>query len=162
MSRLRRTRCRRFASDIVDGAFAEAACLPTEAELAERFEVSRDVAREGLRSPQECAIVTVKHGSGATVRTASDWAMVNPEVIAAVLSGDRGAQLGDDLGCRRLPEIEAAGLAAQRASARDLDALGDAEAAHAAMRDHLPAVERYPSEHAAGATGDATRPRRAG
>jgi DNA-binding FadR family transcriptional regulator len=71
--------------------------------------------------------VTVKHGSGATVRPAAEWDMFNTDVIAAVLSGDRGAQLlGDYLECRRLLEIEAAGLAAQRATQADLVALAEA------------------------------------
>jgi DNA-binding FadR family transcriptional regulator len=127
MSRLHRTLMQALVSDIVGGAFAEGERLPTEAELAERFGVSRGVAREGLRSLEERALVTVKHGSGATVRPAADWDMLNPEVIAAVLSSDRGTQLlGDYLECRRLLEIEAAGLAAQRASGRDLEALSDA------------------------------------
>jgi GntR family transcriptional repressor for pyruvate dehydrogenase complex len=71
--------------------------------------------------------VKVKHGSGATVRPPADWDMFNPEVIAAVLAGDRGARLlGDYLECRRLLEIEAAALAAQRATRADLVALSSA------------------------------------
>ena len=71
--------------------------------------------------------MTVKHGSGATVRASAEWDMFNPDVIAAVLSGDRGPQLlGDYLECRRLLEIEAAGLAAERATRAQLVALSEA------------------------------------
>ena len=53
--------------------------------------------------------------------------MLNPDVIAAVLQGEQGARLlGDYLECRRLLEIEAAGLAAQRATQSDLVALAEA------------------------------------
>ena len=48
--------------------------------------------------------------------------MFNPDVIAAVLEHQGGAKLlGDYLECRRLLEIEAAGLAAERATGDDLD-----------------------------------------
>jgi GntR family transcriptional repressor for pyruvate dehydrogenase complex len=127
MSRLHRTLMQALVADIVAGALAEGDRLPTETELAERFGVSRGVAREGLRSLEERGLVTVKHGSGATVRPATDWDMFNPEVISAVLASDRGTQLlGDYLECRRLLEIEAAGLAARRATRAHLVALSEA------------------------------------
>jgi GntR family transcriptional repressor for pyruvate dehydrogenase complex len=127
MSRLHRTLLEVLVADIVGGRLPEGSRLPREIELAERFGVSRGVAREGLRSLEERGLVTVKHGSGATVRPAGDWVMFNPDVIAAVLAGENGAQLlGDYLECRRLLEIEAAGLAAQRATRTHLIALSEA------------------------------------
>jgi len=127
MSRLHRTLLAPLVADIVAGALAEGDRLPTEIELARRFDVSRGVAREGLRSLEERGLVTVKHGSGATVRPATDWDMLNPEVIAAVLASDRGPKLlGDYLECRRLLEIEAAGLAAERATRAQLVTLSEA------------------------------------
>jgi DNA-binding FadR family transcriptional regulator len=127
MSRLHRTLLRALVADIASGALPEGARLPRELELAESFGVSRGVARECLRSLEERGLVRVKHGSGATVRPASEWDMLNPDVIAAVLQGERGAGLlGDYLECRRLLEIEAAGLAAQRATQADLVALAEA------------------------------------
>ena len=127
MSRLHRTLLAPLVADIVAGALAEGDRLPTEIELARRFDVSRGVAREGLRSLEERGLVTVKHGSGATVRPATDWDMLNPEVIAAVLASERGPKLlGDYLECRRLLEIEAAGLAAERATRAQLVTLAEA------------------------------------
>ena len=127
MSRLHRTLLRALVADIASGALPEGARLPRELELAEAFGVSRGVARECLRSLEERGLVRVKHGSGATVRPASEWDMLNPDVIAAVLQGEQGAQLlGDYLECRRLLEIEAAGLAARRATQADLVALAEA------------------------------------
>ncbi len=127
MSRLHRTLLRALVADIAGGALPEGARLPRELELAEAFGVSRGVARECLRSLEERGLVTVKHGSGATVRPASEWDMLNPDVIAAVLQGERGARLlGDYLECRRLLEIEAAALAAQRATRGDLVTLAEA------------------------------------
>lgn len=127
MSRLHRTLLAPLVADIVAGALAEGDRLPTEIELARRFDVSRGVAREGLRSLEERGLVTVKHGSGATVRPATDWDMLNPEVIVAVLASERGPKLlGDYLECRRLLEIEAAGLAAERATRAQLVTLSEA------------------------------------
>ena len=127
MSRLHRTLLASLVAEIVAGTLGEGDRLPTETELARSFEVSRGVAREGLRSMEERGLVTVKHGSGATVRPATDWDMLNPEVIAAVLASDRGPKLlGDYLECRRLLEIEAAGLAAERATGQQLIALSEA------------------------------------
>jgi DNA-binding FadR family transcriptional regulator len=126
MSRLHRTLLRALVADIAGGALPEGTRLPRELELAESFGVSRGVARECLRSLEERGLVRVKHGSGATVRPASEWDMLNPDVIAAVLQGEQGARLlGDYLECRRLLEIEAAGLAAQRATQADLVALAE-------------------------------------
>jgi DNA-binding FadR family transcriptional regulator len=127
MSRLHRSLQRIFVADIVSGRMPVGARLPTETELAQRFEVSRGVARESLRSLEERGLVTVKHGIGASVRPSADWDMFSPEVIAAVLEHQGGTKLlGDYLECRRLLEIEAAGLAAQRATAQDLMALSAA------------------------------------
>jgi len=127
MSRLHRTLLSALVADIANGALPVGARLPRELELAESFGVSRGVARECVRSLEERGLVTVKHGSGATVRPPSEWDMLNPDVIAAVLRGEQGARLlGDYLECRRLLEIEAAGLAAQRATQSDLVALAEA------------------------------------
>ena len=80
-------------ADSESGAIGEGERLPPEAELAHRFSVSRGVAREGLRSLEERGLIAVKHGSGATVRPVAEWDMFSPDVIAAMLAGDRGAKL---------------------------------------------------------------------
>jgi DNA-binding FadR family transcriptional regulator len=127
MSRLHRTLLRALVADIVSGTIAVGEKLPTETELARRFGVSRGVARESLRSLEERGLVTVKHGIGATVLPGTEWDMFNPDVISAVLEGDDGAKLlSEYLECRRLLEIEAAGLAAKRATRADLVALSEA------------------------------------
>jgi DNA-binding FadR family transcriptional regulator len=126
MSRLHRTLLHALVADIASGALPEGARLPREQGLADSFAVSRGVARECLRGLEERGLVRVKHGSGATVLPASEWDMFNPDVIAAVLKGEQGARLlGDYLECRRLLEIEAAGLAALRATQADLVALSE-------------------------------------
>ena len=140
MSRLHRTLLRVLVADIVGGAIPVGERLPTETELARRFGVSRGVARESLRSLEERGLVAVKHGIGATVLPATAWDMFNPDVISAVLEGDEGANLlGEYLECRRLLEIEAAALAATRATRADLVALSEALTRMTAAAAQVPA-----------------------
>jgi len=114
-------------SDIVAGRTAVGASLPRETDLAAQFRVSRGVVRECVRGLEERGLVTVKHGRGATVCPPERWDLFNPDVLGAVLEGEGGAAvLGEYLECRRLLEIEAAGLAAERAQQRHLAALSDA------------------------------------
>lgn len=127
MSRLHRQLMLVLISDIVAGRPAEGESLPREADLAGQFRVSRGVARECIRGLEERGLVAVKHGRGATVAPSDEWDMFSPDVLRAVLQSERGAGLLDDyLECRRILEITAAGLAAERADERHLAALSDA------------------------------------
>ena len=113
-------------SDIVAGHIGEGESLPREADLARQFRVSRGVARECIRGLEERGLVAVKHGRGATVAASDDWDMFSPDVLQAVLQSENGADLLDEyLECRRILEITAAGLAAERADEHDLAALSD-------------------------------------
>jgi GntR family transcriptional repressor for pyruvate dehydrogenase complex len=114
-------------ADIAAGEIAPGDMLPREADLAEQFSVSRGVAREAIRGLEERGLVTVKHGRGATVNEDASWDLFSPEVLKALLASPRGADvLREYLECRRILEIEAAGLAAERADEPALDALQEA------------------------------------
>jgi GntR family transcriptional repressor for pyruvate dehydrogenase complex len=127
MSRLHKHLMRVLIADIAGGTLQPGAALPREADLAGEFGVSRGVARECLRGLEERGLVTVKHGRGATVNHATDWDLFSPDVLGALLESPRGADvLREYLECRRILEIEAVTLAAERATRRDLVALADA------------------------------------
>lgn len=132
--------------DIVHGRYGEGDLLPREADIAEQYGVSRGVARECIRGLEERGLIAVKHGRGATVRPERDWDTLDPYVLAGLLRGDRSAQtLSDYLEARRMLEVEAAGLAAERATDEDLAELTEAyehmrESAELARRN--PAAER--------------------
>ena len=132
-------------ADIVGGTLPAGAALPREADLASGFGVSRGVARECIRGLEERGLVTVKHGRGATVSEADRWDVFDPEVLGALLDCEQGADiLGEYLECRRILEIEAAGLAAERATEGDLAALSDAFARMSAGAERVranPAAE---------------------
>jgi len=93
--------------------------LPTEAELMQRFDVSRTVVREALSRLQASGLVETRHGIGTFVSppdtsgnfkiSAQDFATV-ADVIAV-------------LELRISLETEAAGLAAQRRSQHNLEAM---------------------------------------
>lgn len=111
-------------ADIVTGARKEGDMLPREVDLAQQFDVSRGVARETIRALEERGLVTVKHGRGATVNEAGLWNVFDPDVLGVLLAGkDSDRILAEYLECRRILEVEAAGLAAERATEEDLDAL---------------------------------------
>lgn len=123
-------------ADIVGGRLTQGEPLPREATLASQFGVSRGVARECIRGLEERGLIRVKHGRGATVNESERWRVFDPEVLSALLSSAHGtAVLGEYLECRRILEIEAVGLAAERATERDLSALSDAFARMTASAD---------------------------
>jgi DNA-binding FadR family transcriptional regulator len=132
MSRLHREVMRVLIGEITSGRYPAGAHLPRETDLAEQFKVSRGVARECIRGLEERGLVAVKHGRGAAVTAPSEWDTFDPDVLEALLQGEQGpAVLSDYLECRRILEIEAAGLAAERASPSDL---ADLTAAFEEMR----------------------------
>jgi GntR family transcriptional regulator, galactonate operon transcriptional repressor len=68
--------------------------------------------------------VSVKHGRGATVLPSTEWDTFDPDVLSALIEvkGSRWV-LSEYLECRAILEVEAASLAAERATAEDLDGL---------------------------------------
>src|SRR5690349_1373474 len=116
-----------FISEIAGDALRPGDALPRETDIAAQFGVSRGVARECVRGLEERGLVHVKHGRGATVAAPEHWDVLAPEVLTALLDGERGASiLGEYLECRRILEIEAAGLAAARAGEAQLATLAEA------------------------------------
>jgi len=135
--RLHREALTEFVAEIVGGAIAPGDRLPNETGVAERFDVSRGVARECLRALEERGLVTVRHGSATTVRPREEWDLFDPDILAAGLAGPAAAKiLGDYLECRRIVEIAAAGLAAERATSAQVAGLADR------LAEMVEAVER--------------------
>jgi DNA-binding FadR family transcriptional regulator len=118
---------RGLTAKIVTGAFAPGDWLPRESDLAERFDVSRGVARECIRAMEERGLISVKHGKGATVNPDERWNLYDVDVLGAMLDGNRRWEvLRNYLEFRRLIEVEAAGLAAERAREQDIASMAHA------------------------------------
>lgn len=114
-------------SEIADGSLQPGDRLKTESELASHFGASRGVVRECLRGLEERGVIKVRHGKGATVQPESEWNLLDADVLTGVLQTHRSANvLQDFLECRKIIEIEAAGLAAERADAVALTDIADA------------------------------------
>jgi GntR family transcriptional repressor for pyruvate dehydrogenase complex len=125
MARLHRGMMQSIAAEIVSGRRAEGELLPREVDLAESFDISRGIVREGIRALEERGLLHVRHGRGAAVAPRADWDLFDPDVITALLAGPAASELlGDYLEVRRIVEGDAAQLAAERASEGDIAALG--------------------------------------
>lgn len=111
--------------------------LPSEAQLVERYGVSRPVVREALRSLEANGIIRVANGKGAVVMP------LTPEPLArffhrAVTS--REHPLIELLEVRKGIEVQSAQLAAQR---RTTDEITGMAALVSQMRDNLGRAEAY-------------------
>lgn len=105
----------RLSADIRGGRLAPGARLPTEQDLTTEFGVSRTVVREAVAALRADGLVVTRRGSGAYVAdpTAGPFRIVPP----------RATSLSDILNVMELRlavEVQAAGLAAERASRRQL------------------------------------------
>ena len=117
MSSLHREVMLVLIGDITGGAVAEGEQLPTLTELAAQFGVSTGVIRECQRALAERGLLSVRHGRRALVRPEQDWDVFDPDVLAALVRSERAPHvMVEYLEARRLLEVEAAGLAAERAT----------------------------------------------
>jgi GntR family transcriptional repressor for pyruvate dehydrogenase complex len=127
MSRLHNLAMRNLIRDIAHGEVIPGDMLPREVDLAERFGISRGVARETIRALEERGLVTVKHGRGATVTPPGAWDIFDPDVFGALLGSPHGEHLAEEAReCQCLLELEAVALATDRAANEDLEAMGRA------------------------------------
>ncbi len=133
-------------AEIVMGVKKPGEKLPRETDLALQFDVSRGVTRECIRAMEERGMISVKHGMGATVNDSEHWDLLDSQVLGAILDSPMGGEiLGQYVECRRILEVEAAGLAAERVSEDQLDRL----------RAALAAMEEIVSQPATRSTEDA-------
>ncbi|MBN1935844.1 MAG: FadR family transcriptional regulator [Anaerolineae bacterium] len=96
--------------------------LPGERELAERMGVSRTVVREAIRVLSVRGLVKTKSGCGTYVRELNASDVSAPMALFFRLRQSK-TLLCDVYEVRRVIEVEAAGLAAERATGDDLDAM---------------------------------------
>jgi DNA-binding FadR family transcriptional regulator len=112
----------RLAESIHRCTLAPGEKLPTEAELIQKFGVSRTVVREAISSLQAAGLIETRHGIGSFVRSSPnglDFA-IKPGTIITVRDVLAMLELRISL------ETEAAGLAAARHSEAQLEAMRQA------------------------------------
>lgn len=88
--------------------------LPAERELATRYQVSRNTVRQALQALEMKGMLEIRHGGGSYVRQSAKDAVHDQLSEHIVRSNERLAL--EMLEVRRALEVEAASLAAQRAT----------------------------------------------
>ena len=144
----------RLAAEIGSGRLAPGARLPTEQEMMAALGVSRTVVREAVAALRAQGLVTTRQGLGAFV--ASDTQRrpfrIDPDGLRSLEA------VIDLMELRMAVEIETAGLAAERATAKQLRGISQALAAmdRAIARNETAVDEDYLFHRAiAEATGNA-------
>lgn len=112
---------------ILRGEYQPGQVLPREVDLVDRYGVSRGVVREAIRGLEERNLIVVRHGHGGIVREARDWDILSEDVLPILIRGPSGVDvLREVLEARRILEVEAAVLAATRATDAALVQIRDA------------------------------------
>ena len=113
---------RELIRSIVSGRFGTGELLPTEEQLGSEFGVSRSVVREAMRSVTGIGMAKSRQGQGTVVLPAGDWNNFSSELIRARRDTNTLHEvLAEVLELRTLIEVQAAGLAAERANDENLD-----------------------------------------
>lgn len=97
--------------------------LPSERDLVERLKVSRASIREALSALEMMGLLEVRSGEGTFVRKLKPESVVAP--LAWMLSMEKGTVL-EILEVRKILEVQAVRLAAERAQQSDLRELAEA------------------------------------
>ncbi|HMW48123.1 MAG TPA: FadR/GntR family transcriptional regulator [Cellvibrionaceae bacterium] len=115
---------------IVQGTFAKANAMITEAELSDRFKISRTVIREAVKMLAAKGLLTSRQRRGIRIAPSSQWNMFDEDVLQWTLSGAPSLHLLREFAQLRLAiEPEAAALASQcqdKAKIRDIQAAAEA------------------------------------
>jgi GntR family transcriptional repressor for pyruvate dehydrogenase complex len=96
--------------------------LPAERELARHVKVSRPSVRAGLRSLAAVGVVEARHGSGSFITSGPPRLSTGPLSLMAALHGFTRDDMFD---ARRVLEVAAAGLAAERATGENLAGMSE-------------------------------------
>ncbi|GAA2029554.1 FadR/GntR family transcriptional regulator [Pseudokineococcus marinus] len=121
----------RLSDDVLEGEFPPGEQLPPEADLAERYGVSRLTVREAIKLLQAQGVVRGVPGRRSEVAPVSQWTGLDMLVRSVSHPDDGGAAALQLIAVRRMIETGAAALAAEHRTDEDLAAL---EAHLAGMR----------------------------
>jgi DNA-binding FadR family transcriptional regulator len=109
---------------IVAGNPPPGSILPTEHQLCAEIGVSRAALREGFRLLAARGMIVGRRKVGTIVRPMADWNMLDASVLAWHLEQEPTAAFIDGLfEARSIVEPAAAGMAAQRAGAAEIDVM---------------------------------------
>ncbi|GBU12522.1 D-galactonate catabolism operon transcriptional repressor [Enterobacterales bacterium] len=116
-----------LGKQIVGGIYIPGAALPSEVELCEQFDTSRNIIREVLRSLTAKRLVEIKRYRGAFVCPRNHWNYLDTEVLQWVLASDYDPRLIAAMSeVRNLVEPTIARWAAERATSGELAVIEEA------------------------------------
>ena len=114
-----------IGKQIVTGHYKPGDTLPTEPEVQAEFGVSRTAVREAIRLLSAKGLTASRPKIGTRVRPAVDWNMFDVDVLRwQVEYGPTDAFVNALFEMREIIEPSASSLAAERATAEDITALG--------------------------------------
>ena len=98
--------------------------LPTEAELCDKFGVSRSAVREAVKMLSAKGLISSKPRQGIRVQPEQEWNIFDPDLLSwSLVSRPSMKVLKEFLQMRIAIEPEAAALAARYATAEQIDAI---------------------------------------
>ena len=120
---------------IVRGELRPGDKLPPEAQLLERYEISRPVLREAVRVLVAKGLVISRQRAGAIVRPRNEWHLLDPDVLYWLIQArPQGDFVQTLMEVRQIFEPAAAALAARAASDEQLRGIEAAYEGMAAAR----------------------------
>ena len=108
----------RLIRSVVDGHYKPGDKLPSEPELCESFQIGRNALREALKALSLIGLIREERGKGTFVRERSEF-LVRPLLFGL----EDEFELQSLIEVRQLIEVELAGLAAERASQPEIEAI---------------------------------------
>lgn len=104
------------------GVYAVGDKLPTMSEFMEEFGVGRNTVREAMQALVVMGLVEVRPRVGTTVKAASGAVAANTLALSALLDASGRSDLYE---FRRVVEVAAAGMAAERATESEIETIGN-------------------------------------
>jgi DNA-binding FadR family transcriptional regulator len=115
-----------IADQIIGGRLPAQTLLPSEAEMAESFGVSRTVIRESLKVLENTGLILKRQGKLSWTAPPQSWDLLDPMVLAARVRHDRDLGFLDDLvTVRAALEAEMAAQAAERAGDDEVEEVAE-------------------------------------
>ncbi|MET0865825.1 MAG: FadR/GntR family transcriptional regulator [Nakamurella sp.] len=68
---------------VLDGTYPPGGSLPSEAEIANRFDVSRLTVREAIRTLASTNVIDVQQGKSSVINPADKWSPLDPRLLQA-------------------------------------------------------------------------------
>lgn len=123
---------------ITNGELKPGDKLPSERDLAESLNVSRASVREALTTLEAIGILEIKPGEGTFIKQTSDAETFAPLALVLMVERNPEAQMME---VRRVLETEMASLAAQRATAENLNRIEESLSSMKSAKNTRDAVD---------------------